>query len=216
MKHKKGDKVKVKSRQWYDEKKDEDGNVFSPHYTLVAQMAELCGKTATITAVHDHSYYINIDKCGYNWTDGMFEDNNIMEKTLNITIPEGKKPKMTENENGCVIEWLDEEKTFEDYVMEFVVHMDKYLGIVLVHNNPQYWCKMYKYGLLQLIADDLNEEKLDWQNANQGKYEIYYSVSEKQTRSHGHASSKSQAALFTESAKAQALKIVPAEFLATF
>ena len=138
MKHKKGDKVKVKSRQWYDEKKDEDGNVFSPHYTLVAQMAELCGKTATITAVHDHSYYINIDKCGYNWTDEMFEDNNIMEKTLNITIPEGKKPKMTENENGCVIEWLDEEKTFEDYVMEFVVHMDKDLGIVLVHNNPQY------------------------------------------------------------------------------
>lgn len=38
---------------------------------------------------------------------------------MEIEIPEGKKPKMTESKNKCVIEWVPAEKTFDEYVEEY-------------------------------------------------------------------------------------------------
>ena len=216
MKQKVGDKVKVKSRQWYDANKDNAGFIgdvgFNSFTTL---MAELCGKIATITAVRATSYRIDIDEGYWSWTDGMFEDNNIMEKTLNITIPEGKKPKMTENENGCVIKWIEEEKTFEEYVQLYKKNVFSRHNLILIV-GPLSWDKEFKYGLLQYIADDLNEEKLDWSNNLQSKYEVFCHPTTDEVKFNSHTIIRSQAAIFTLVAAQKAIKLIPKEFLKTF
>jgi hypothetical protein len=87
MKYKVGDKVKVKSLNWFNESKlrghscdyvvGKDGRFFSD------AMAEYCGQEATIAeivCVHPESgdyYRINIDDCRFHWDDWMFEDSTI-------------------------------------------------------------------------------------------------------------------------------------------
>ena len=216
MKYKKGDKAKIRSRQWYDDHKGDDGIIWNVvSNSFVPGMAKLCGKIATIIEVHNTYYYIDIDNEFYCWTDGMFEDNNIMEKTLNITIPEGKKPKMTENENGCVIKWIEEEKTFEEYVQLYKKNVFSRHNLILIV-GPLSWDKEFKYGLLQYIADDLNEEKLDWSNNLQSKYEVFCHPTTDEVEFNSHTIIRSQAAIFTLVAAQKAIKLIPKEFLKTF
>ncbi len=74
MKHKVGDKVKVKSREWYDENRDERGNVFTEFDAFTDRMAKFCGKEATISFVDELFYHIDIDNGRWVWDDGMFEE----------------------------------------------------------------------------------------------------------------------------------------------
>ena len=137
-------------------------------------------------------------------------------KKLEINIPEGKKPKMVEEENRCVIEWVPGEKTFGDYVEEFADVIKKRRGILLVPWSVMQWNKMLKFGLLQFIADDLNEEKLDWNNHNQGKYCVCYNYRNKAVSRDAWHYLACAGYIFTETASQKAMKIIPAEFLKTF
>lgn len=137
-----------------------------------------------------------------------------MEK-LEIEIPDGKKPKMTEEENRCIIEWVKAEKTFEDYVKEFAEQMEDDFAIRLDTTLSCYWKSMFKFGLLQFIADDLNEEKLDWGNSDQTKHELVYSHSDDKIENYLWWESQHAGAIFTEAAAEKALKIIPIEFLKT-
>lgn len=80
MKYKIGDKVKVKSLKWYNQKKNEYGKVETSSNVLVPYMSIFCGKECTICniiedASGDEFYYILLeDTSGYIWTDDMFED----------------------------------------------------------------------------------------------------------------------------------------------
>lgn len=69
MKYKKGDLVRVKSREWYDAHKDIDGYVDR----FVPPMARFCGKIATVTTVSDDSYTLDLSD-GWLFTDDMLED----------------------------------------------------------------------------------------------------------------------------------------------
>lgn len=73
MKYKVGDKVRVKSKEWYDENQDTYGNVPIKNY-FVAGMSKWCGKEVTIDAVYDDSYRIKEDNNEWLWTNEMFED----------------------------------------------------------------------------------------------------------------------------------------------
>lgn len=75
MKYKIGDRVKIKSLDWYNENKDEDGDVFCGEYDFVYPMTKLCGKIVTITCVNTKNYYyvINEDDGYHSWTDEMIE-----------------------------------------------------------------------------------------------------------------------------------------------
>ena len=81
-----GDKVKIKSLDWYNENKDEGGSIECGDYYFIDDMAKYCGKTLTITNVFDDLlfhigtiYYLDAedgsdDDChNYNWTEEMFE-----------------------------------------------------------------------------------------------------------------------------------------------
>jgi hypothetical protein len=207
MNHKVGDKVVVKSKAWYNENKDESGDVQMKFDYFVDSMAELCGKTVTISEIIDGRYRIK-EMC-FGWYDDMFED----IKTLEIHIPDGKTPKMTETTNSCVIEWVDKKKTFEDYVNEYSKLFDQDLGVYLNGDAVFIWRHEFKFGLLKFIADDLNESELDWENFGQTKCELYYDHEDGDVRIANWSHGQSTASIFTEGAAVKAMGLIPVEFL---
>ena len=75
MKHKLGDIVQIKSLDWYNKNKEEDGWVEEKHLSSFGlDMSEYCGRTAKIAAVVDEYYFIDIDNGSWCWCDYMFED----------------------------------------------------------------------------------------------------------------------------------------------
>lgn len=74
-KHKVGDKVTIKSIDWYNDNKDYWGNVPLEHISFVPGMNNYCGKTATIVDITEDCHYnIDIDKGAWYWSDEMFEE----------------------------------------------------------------------------------------------------------------------------------------------
>lgn len=69
-KYKVGDKVLVKSLDWYNENKNGMGDVLVP-CTFVEGMSQYCGKVLTIRRVGISAYCV--EECGYSWSDEMFE-----------------------------------------------------------------------------------------------------------------------------------------------
>lgn len=79
MNYKIGDKVKIKSINWYNTNKQKYGEIeFANNDTaFVEPMSQYCGKLATITKVNNSTYSIDIDNNKFFWTDEMFEDITI-------------------------------------------------------------------------------------------------------------------------------------------
>lgn len=82
---KKGDIVRIKSLDWYDNNKDEKGNVtvtgYSCSFTKV--LSELCGKCFIIDEVGDKGIYL--DDLPYTFYEWMFEPEKYELKPLDIT-----------------------------------------------------------------------------------------------------------------------------------
>lgn len=74
MKYKVGDKVQVKSLDWYNANKDYDDSVKLSDEYFVSEMANYCGETVTIKSVSKPFYTIKEDSNDFSWTDEMFED----------------------------------------------------------------------------------------------------------------------------------------------
>lgn len=86
MKYNKGDKVTIKSKDWYNENKGCGGNITSlGMWDFNEDMSVYCGREAMITAIecedfsseyedrHLCYYTIDIDNGYYPWFDWMFE-----------------------------------------------------------------------------------------------------------------------------------------------
>ena len=75
LKYKEGDKVRIKSLDWYNKNKDEDGDVPCGDYDFVEGMSVFCGKILTIDIdFEDGTYLMKEDSHGYVWTDEMIEE----------------------------------------------------------------------------------------------------------------------------------------------
>ena len=87
MKYKVGDKIKIKSLKWYNENKDEYGDVDSgeKEFEFVKSMVEHCGKVATIISRCESFYRLNIDKGFYRWSDNMFEETETFKNNTDAT-----------------------------------------------------------------------------------------------------------------------------------
>ena len=74
MKYKVGDKVRIKSLDWYNQNKDvsliESTNSY---YNFIAIMQDFCGKVMTISNVNSDYYDMVEDAGEYFWTDEMIE-----------------------------------------------------------------------------------------------------------------------------------------------
>jgi hypothetical protein len=74
MKYKVGDKVKIKSLEWYNTNKNDFGLIFCNNICFDEKMIEFCGKTVTIVAQRDNKYYyIKEDNCLSFWSEDMIE-----------------------------------------------------------------------------------------------------------------------------------------------
>ena len=73
LKYKVGDSVLIKSIDWYNKYKDEDGDVSCGEYDFVEGMKKFCSETLTISEDVDDGYLMLEDQYGYVWTDEMFE-----------------------------------------------------------------------------------------------------------------------------------------------
>ena len=82
-KYKVGDKVKVKSLEWYESNKDKAGDIYDDCY-FTAGMSEYCGKDFEIESIRPSGGII-LKGIYCDWRDWMFEDN-----TNNTATPKRK------------------------------------------------------------------------------------------------------------------------------
>lgn len=112
MKYNVGDKVRIKSIDWYDKNKDEEGSIRFNHNSFVSNMSEYCGKTATIIKKCEKYYFIDIDKRAWSWTDEMLDD-IVESKKVKIILPndcEIDYVNATAEDNCIVVEYISEKK----------------------------------------------------------------------------------------------------------
>lgn len=76
MRYKKGDKVRVKSLDWYGANKNsEDAIIFEDFHIFDESMSEFCGNVVTIAYCNAKHNYYDIEEDGKvnYWVDAMFE-----------------------------------------------------------------------------------------------------------------------------------------------
>ena len=87
MKHKVGDKVCIKSLDWYNKNRNSLGRVKG----FMPEMYEYLGKEAIIVKCYECSYELNIDHHFWRWDDEMFDEtyneNNMESKKVKIILP---------------------------------------------------------------------------------------------------------------------------------
>ena len=106
MRYKKGDKVKVKSIDWYNANKNSEGAIISHDWHIFDEsMSEFCGKVVTIVYYNSRGDCYEIEEDGKVnfWSVDMFEG-------LAIEKPQEK---MVSLEQAC--EWL--KNTIDDDVL---------------------------------------------------------------------------------------------------
>lgn len=92
MKHKVGDKVKIKSLEWYNNNKDKYGFVHFSNVAFSGRMVEFCGKEAVVTLIVSSFYRLDIDNQSWLWVDNMFEDeSNTLTYIDEVTYLDAKK-----------------------------------------------------------------------------------------------------------------------------
>lgn len=114
MKYKVGDKVKIKSLDWYNTFKNIDGDVYID-VTFVSPMSKYCGKISTITKINKRgNYNLYIDNGKFDWTDDMF-DENFKDMEKEIIIPDGWEVEKVEG-NKVILKESKKElpKTWEE------------------------------------------------------------------------------------------------------
>lgn len=98
MKFKVGDKVRVKSLEWYNSNKNAEGKVYKDGISSIyftEGMTFWCGKIVQIEKIFGDTYYL-VDGSYCHWQDWMFEDEVVTEekhedKQLNKTNMETKE-----------------------------------------------------------------------------------------------------------------------------
>ena len=76
MKYKVGDKVRIKSLEWYNENKNMRGDVehYDANNSFVSSMSSYCGMTGNIPEVERSYYILDVDNGDWWWQDFMFEE----------------------------------------------------------------------------------------------------------------------------------------------
>ena len=79
MKYKPGDKVRIKSLDWYNANKDEDGRVYCSYIGFCKEMVKYCGAVLTIMTIGNQDigtkqkYFMHETDYAWGFTDEMIE-----------------------------------------------------------------------------------------------------------------------------------------------
>lgn len=115
MKHKIGDKVKIKSKEWWNaQPKNCNGFVECGEICFTMNMTRMCGKTAIIVEIIEDGYCLK--DFGYIWNDEMFEDDEpqvsetLLQDIANVIKSHNMGVQVSEQEGKLIIEPLKVEK----------------------------------------------------------------------------------------------------------
>lgn len=136
MKYKVGDKVKIKSLDWYKANKTKGGEVHLESGIFLRLMSKYCGKVATITHVYSCGYSLDIDGGKWNWIDEMFEENINDMETKEIIIPQGWEIDEVRG-NKIILSKKELPKTWEECIAKIkdLEYIDTKANIEEVHFN---------------------------------------------------------------------------------
>ena len=154
MKHKVGDKVRIKPKEWYEENKDEFGEIDSCGFTEMMQ--HYCGKVATIVDMDDYSYSIDLDNGSYSWCDGIFEDDEpqvsetLLQDIANVIKSHNMGIQVSEQEGKLIIEPVEEKKEDDLPIDTPCMVADKY------ENEPCTFILRYYAGKGTVFSNGLN------------------------------------------------------------
>lgn len=68
-----GDRVKVKSLEWYNSNKNKRGEIVKDDIILVKEMSAYCGKEVEIEKIYSNGIVV-LKSNDWYWSDWMFED----------------------------------------------------------------------------------------------------------------------------------------------
>lgn len=106
MKYKIGDKVKIKSLDWYNDNRDYYGNVECGFYYFTEEMTKYCGKILTIGEIYRNDYELQEGE-NFIWTDDMFD--SIIDIIENTDDVESKTSSEKMVSLKMICEYLDKE-----------------------------------------------------------------------------------------------------------
>lgn len=86
MRFKVGDKVRVNSIEWYQSRKESNGDIEGGTLIFSSQMQDYCGKESTIVYKGDCFYKLDIDYALFSWQDWMLKD-SAADRCKPIEIP---------------------------------------------------------------------------------------------------------------------------------
>ena len=133
MKYKVGDKIKIKSIDWFNaQEKDSDGDIhiYSVNYNtyFTKNMSDYCSKEAEIVEVSDNCYTLDVDRGIFEWIDTMFEDTDFEQLVVGEVFNyEGHKLKVKQVNSdydctGCFFHKLRQE---DDGICSKLTHEGK-------------------------------------------------------------------------------------------
>lgn len=86
MRYKRGDRVKIKSLDWYNENKDQHGKVACGYHVFTEEMSKFCGFTMIVCNITNLGVMTMGGSASY-WTDEMIEglaDAEPQEKMISL------------------------------------------------------------------------------------------------------------------------------------
>lgn len=142
--YKEGDKVKVKSLEWYNENKNIDGDVlcFGKKYKFTSLMSSYCDKVVTISSIDigDGEYFIEEDGEVDLWTDDMFA--GYADETES---PKGMKYKEGDIVRVKSLDWYNSTKDSNGWIdlngFKFNPDMKKFCGKIFTIKDA--WLEGY-------------------------------------------------------------------------
>lgn len=112
MELKVGDKVKIKSKEWYNANKDKDGDITKLSPTFVESMAAFCGCIATVRHVNKTYCYLDIDRGDFGWSFEALEPvkGSLIKDIAEIIRSHDMGIIVSEQDNKLIIEPINKEE----------------------------------------------------------------------------------------------------------
>ena len=82
MKYKVGDKVRIKSLDWYNENKNKIGFICFNDANFIPEMSRYCGEILTINQIVEEYKQYLVSECAFSWTDEMIE--RLVEEEVDL------------------------------------------------------------------------------------------------------------------------------------
>lgn len=164
MKHNVGDKVRIKSKEWWDKQpKDESGYVDCGADTFTDIMTVLCGKVVEISDICGDVY--SIKDFGLNWTDEMFED-EVIDAATSVLVDIAKAIRehnlgvsVKEEDGKLIIEPL---KVEEDLPIDTPVIVATKEGVCMGDWNLRYYAGGYTCFIMGCNSKSESSKNREW------------------------------------------------------